>query len=149
MHVVAKGVSKGTHGQNSILGVPQGGQGSARQDQCRTVWFCIPLVSRDGLVGLWPTWKDAMGCCCGSGELDANGMCAFGAACWHGGERIAVGMQGSHTRVTLTPILTEGIAASLGAKQILLLKSVQLQVKSKYDDFILVGAESHVVSLCI
>ncbi|XP_048814678.1 capping protein, Arp2/3 and myosin-I linker protein 2 isoform X3 [Lagopus muta] len=34
--------------------------------------------------------------------------------------------------------LQEGIAASLGAKQILLLKSVQLQVKSKYDDFILV-----------
>lgn len=34
--------------------------------------------------------------------------------------------------------LQEGIAASLGAKQILLLKNVQLQVKSKYDDFILV-----------
>ncbi|XP_021263663.1 capping protein, Arp2/3 and myosin-I linker protein 2 isoform X2 [Numida meleagris] len=36
--------------------------------------------------------------------------------------------------------LQEGIAASLGAKQILLLKSVQLQVKSKYDDFVLVLA---------
>ncbi|XP_068549905.1 capping protein, Arp2/3 and myosin-I linker protein 2 isoform X1 [Anas acuta] len=34
--------------------------------------------------------------------------------------------------------LQEGITASLGAKKILLVKSVQLQVKSKYDDFILV-----------
>ncbi|OXB57249.1 hypothetical protein ASZ78_016424 [Callipepla squamata] len=34
--------------------------------------------------------------------------------------------------------LQEGIAAFLGAKQIFLLKSIQLQVKSKYDDFVLV-----------
>ncbi|XP_065589470.1 capping protein, Arp2/3 and myosin-I linker protein 2 isoform X2 [Cyrtonyx montezumae] len=34
--------------------------------------------------------------------------------------------------------LQDGIAAFLGAKQILLLKSIQLQVKSKYDDFVLV-----------
>ncbi|NXK49419.1 CARL2 protein, partial [Chauna torquata] len=35
-------------------------------------------------------------------------------------------------------VFSEGITASLGTKKILLVKSVQLQVKSKYDDFILV-----------
>lgn len=76
-------------------------------------------------------------------------MCALSAASWHGRGEDCYGHAGlSHKGVTLTPILTEGIAASLGAKQILLLKNVQLQVKSKYDDFILVGAESCAVSLC-
>lgn len=49
---------------------------------------------------------------------------------------------------TLTLVFPEGITASLGTKKILLVKSVQLQVKSKYDDFILVRAASCTTSLC-
>lgn len=36
---------------------------------------------------------------------------------------------------------SEGITTFLGTKKVLLVVSVQLQVKSKYDDYILVGAE--------
>ena len=40
-----------------------------------------------------------------------------------------------------TLVFSEGITAFLGTKKILLVMSVQLQVKSKYDDYILVRAE--------
>lgn len=41
-----------------------------------------------------------------------------------------------------TLIFLEGITTFLGTKEVLLMMSVQLQVKSKYDDYILVCAES-------
>ncbi|NWH28625.1 CARL2 protein, partial [Grus americana] len=42
----------------------------------------------------------------------------------------------------------EGITAFLGTKKVLLVMSVQLQVKSKYDNYILVRAESSLVPAC-
>lgn len=44
-----------------------------------------------------------------------------------------------------TLFFSEGITAFLGTKKVLLVMSVQLQVKSKYDDYILVRAESGLV----
>lgn len=44
-----------------------------------------------------------------------------------------------------TLVFSEGITAFLGTKKVLLVLSIQLQVKSKYDDFILVCAESGLV----
>lgn len=41
-----------------------------------------------------------------------------------------------------TLVFSEGITAFLGTKKVLLVMSIQLQVKSKYDDYILVRAES-------
>lgn len=42
-------------------------------------------------------------------------------------------------------VFSEGITAFLGTKKVLLVMSIQLQVKSKYDDYILVRAESSLV----
>ncbi|OWK61712.1 Leucine-rich repeat-containing protein 16C [Lonchura striata] len=44
-----------------------------------------------------------------------------------------------------TLVFSEGITAFLGTKKVLLVLSIQLQVKSKYDDFILVCAEPGLV----
>lgn len=44
-----------------------------------------------------------------------------------------------------TLVFSEGITTFLGTKKVLLVLSVQLQVKSKYDDYILVRAESSLV----
>lgn len=92
--------------------------------------------------------RSARGCCCGLGELDAQrfflargaGGVPLGTSC-----HAPQGHRGAGE--TPTPVFPEGITASLGAKKILLVKSVQLQVKSKYDDFILVRAVSHTASL--
>jgi len=46
---------------------------------------------------------------------------------------------------TGTLVFSEGITAFLGTKKVLLVMSVQLQVKSKYDDCILVRAESRLL----
>lgn len=44
-----------------------------------------------------------------------------------------------------TLVFSEGITTFLGTKKVLLVLSIQLQVKSKYDDFILVRAEPSLV----
>lgn len=44
-----------------------------------------------------------------------------------------------------TLVFSEGITTFLGTKKVVLVMSVQLQVKSKYDDYILVRAESGLV----
>lgn len=52
-------------------------------------------------------------------------------------------LQSCHFMWTL--VFSEGISTFLGTKEVLLVMSIQLQVKSKYDDYILVHAQSSLV----
>lgn len=100
------------------------------------------------MLGVWSLWKEGAGLL-----LWVRGVGCSALLPGMGSRGVSLGMschapQGHRgAGETPTPVFPEGITAFLGAKKILLVKSVQLQVKSKYDDFILVRAASHTASL--